>query len=286
MNGEAEDERAVMRQRQPDRQGQRVSRARQRDEHERSKGNNNTLPRRPEPTMGVKFEALRRAAIFDLDDIIKISRYRNRASRRYSDLGPEPRTIIVHDGAEPLDAVHQVALDHLRMEVRSMLAILEKIQYAEWSHKTFPYVPRCLLYVCGLALAQYLARNGEVVSAGVSTPTTPQFAKLAHGFGDQAGSIPRGHTEHTISEIVWRTSQNAAAFSAHNKIFRGILLFGLGASTLWSVYRSLRYGIITWCQHSLRGVVKRFEGNDTFEGPHNPLKGFKWSVLWRINIML
>ncbi len=61
--------------------------------------------------------------------------------------------IVTVAGANPYTwdmALFDVAEDGLRDDLQDMLSMLETMQHAEYSHKLFPYIPRCILYACAL----------------------------------------------------------------------------------------------------------------------------------------
>lgn len=138
-----------------------------------------------------------------------------------------------------------------------------------------------MLTATNSALAQDLEGKANLVMGALSSSTIPSWAP-SQGFGDHSRTASRGRAEQNISEIIWRATANVERIS----FLRAILLAGLGVSSVWSVYRSLRFGLILWCKQSLRALLKKLDSTDITKEDSDWLNGFKWSVLWWMNIML
>ncbi|KAM0180807.1 hypothetical protein ACHAPF_002100 [Botrytis cinerea] len=151
-----------------------------------------------EPELGERFESLRRSVILDLDEFIRLQR-QHRA--RYPDRSSELQTTTVVDGSSLENTPLKVARDHLRMELRSMISIMERIKYTEWAYRSFPYVPQSLFYVCGFALAQDLERKANSVMGASSSSIISSWAP-SQSFGDHSRTASRRRAEQNISEII------------------------------------------------------------------------------------
>ncbi|KAF7928960.1 uncharacterized protein EAE97_009802 [Botrytis byssoidea] len=215
--------------------------------------------------LGIQFEKRHRDADFDLRDLIN---YRPHDAPHNDN--SESRALINNESSDPARAAFEVARDLLRLEFRSMRSLLHQIQYSEWPYRRFPYVPYCLLFMCGFAWAQAL-----IADSNEETGMVKNDIHNLRSFRQVNG----------ISKIVWRSTINAALYSKHNEL-RLALLAGLGISSVWSIYRAWRLGTIMWCRYSLEALIKKFEVGQLDERDKGALKGLKWTMLWWINIML
>ncbi|KUJ09680.1 uncharacterized protein LY89DRAFT_724104 [Mollisia scopiformis] len=236
-----------------------------------------------EEPIGTRFEVLRRSAIFNLADLSRL-RSQRRAAYKYSDRTSESQAIINVDSLTIEDAQYEVTWDCLRRDLRLMLVVLGKIQEAEWSYRSFPYVPNCLLYVCGFGWAQDLARHANETRAILAKDA--KRTALSPEFAGQPVEFYNSRPKPRVSEIVWRTTENATEASSGINFLRVVLLFGLGVSGVWSVYRLWRFGTILLCRQSSKTLTAKVGRNDLSEEDYISLKGFKWSSLWWINAML
>ncbi|KAM0165201.1 hypothetical protein ACHAQE_002557, partial [Botrytis cinerea] len=110
------------------------------------------------------------------------------------------------------------------------------------------------------ALAQDLEGKANLVMGASSSSTIPSWAS-SQGFGDHSRTASRRRAEQNVFEIIWRATANVERIS----FLRAILLAGLGVSSVWSVYRSLRFGLILWCKQSLRALLKKLDSTDINE---------------------
>ncbi|KAF5872766.1 uncharacterized protein Bfra_006129 [Botrytis fragariae] len=147
-------------------------------------------------------------------------------------------------------ATFEISHDCLHSELGSMRILLREIQYAEWPYRQFPYVPDCLLVMCGFALAHALVVD-----------------------------------DNPIYKIVWRTTQNAALSLGSNRL-RLTLLVGLGFSGMWSFCRACILGTIIWCRFSLNALIKKFEADQLDKRDFKALDGFQWRMLWLVTTQL
>ncbi|KAF7911541.1 uncharacterized protein EAE98_012011 [Botrytis deweyae] len=198
-------------------------------------------------TIGEQFEKDRMDVGEDLRDLVESRPY----YEAYHDKS-ESRDLIKVT-AEPLEwvaAIFEESQDCLRFKLGEMKTLLLQIQYANWPYRQFPYVPKCLLYICAFALAHSLVADGN-----------------------------------PISKIVWRTTENAALYPNNPRFCRAFLL-GLRVSVLWSFTRACKMGIIIWCRFSLHALIKKFEADQLGKRDVDTMQGFQWRMLWFINIML
>ncbi|THV43686.1 hypothetical protein BGAL_1112g00010 [Botrytis galanthina] len=195
-------------------------------------------------TLGEQFESYRLDAVYSLTRVVDFRPY----YEAHNDES-ESRDLInlTDDSLEFAAAKFEVSQDDLRFELESMRALFPHIQYANWPYRQFPYVPKCLLYMCGFALANALV----------------------------ADSNP-------ISKIVCGTTQNVALYAGSPRL-RLTLLVGLGFSGLWSFTRACKMGIIIWCRFSLYGLIKKFEAGRLDKGDVHALESFEWRMLWRVS---
>ncbi|TGO06948.1 hypothetical protein BTUL_0380g00010 [Botrytis tulipae] len=197
-------------------------------------------------TLGQQFESDRRGAVISLWRVVKYRPY----YEAHNDRSESTDLIKVTDESlEFAAAKFEVSQDDLRFELESMRTLLPQIQYANWPYRQFPYAPKCLLYMCGFALANALV----------------------------AGSNP-------ISGLVWGMTQNAAFYAGTPRL-RLTLLVGLGFSSLWSFTRACKMGIIIWCRFSLYALIKKFEADRLDRRDVHALESFEWRMLWFVNIM-
>ncbi|TGO51688.1 hypothetical protein BOTNAR_0348g00110 [Botryotinia narcissicola] len=197
-------------------------------------------------TRGEQFESYRRHAVLSLERVVEFRPY----YEAHNDESESRDLInITDDSLEFAAAKFDVSQDDLRFELESMRTLFPHIQYANWLYRQFPYVPKCLLYMCAFALAHALV----------------------------ADSNP-------ISQILWGATQNAALYAGSPRL-RLTLLVGLGFSSLWSFTRACKMGIIIWCRFSLYALIKKFEADRLDKRDVHALESFEWRMLWFINIM-
>ncbi|KAF7923456.1 uncharacterized protein EAE97_010894 [Botrytis byssoidea] len=113
-------------------------------------------------TLGEQFESYRRHAVLSLERVVEFRPYYEAhndesESRDLSKCPPCGRlrfplnTSIVNitdDSFEFAAAKFDVSQDDLRFELESMRTLFPRIQYANWPYRQFPYLPKCLLYMC------------------------------------------------------------------------------------------------------------------------------------------
>ncbi|KAK0124004.1 hypothetical protein ONS95_008993 [Cadophora gregata] len=234
--------------------------------------------------IGARFEGQRRKAIFHLKKFI---RYQEPIrAKQYLDKDHEPGAMINANDADTENIHFEVARDLLRVDLRFMLSLLDRILEAESSYKAFPYVPRCLLYVCGFGLAQEFARTPE---GGFGVPMSTGNTYM--GLKSLATATQRWVLSYQLrfsdfaSVLLWHATGNAAVFSARISVIRAILLFGFGASCIWTVYQSLKFGIIVSCKHSVKRLRMAVGRNHLEEDEQNLLSGWKWELLSFIHMM-
>ncbi|TGO52840.1 hypothetical protein BELL_1629g00010 [Botrytis elliptica] len=112
-------------------------------------------------TIGEQFEKDRMDVGEDLRDLVESRPY----YEAYHDKS-ESRDLIKVT-AEPLEwvaAIFEESQDCLRFKLGEMKTLLLQIQYANWPYRQFPYVPKCLLYICAFALAHSLVADGNPIS--------------------------------------------------------------------------------------------------------------------------
>ncbi|KAM0147698.1 hypothetical protein ACHAPG_010434 [Botrytis cinerea] len=219
------------------------------------------IPRLLDEPLGIQFEMRRRSAKFDLKDLID-SRPRDVAH----DDDSEIRALINYESSDTA-VLFELSQDLLHVEFGLMRILLREIQYSEWQYRRFPYVPYCLLFMCGFAWAKSLVADiNEETGMMENNVYNLRSSRQVNG----------------ISKIVWRTTLNAALYSGRNYL-RLASVAGLGISGMWAVYRAWRLGTIIWCRYSLDALIKKFEAGQLDERDYRALKGLKWKMLRYIN---